>query len=274
METEIPLYELDKEGPIEFIQITDTHLVEAEDGHLLGLQTAFSLDCVLNSVKTENGPFDFFVVSGDLSQDGSITSYQRLHEELSHFAVPSFWFAGNHDDMDNMRSVAEGTEHLIPVVRSKHWQLVLLNSQVEGSVFGNLADDQLALLEAALKERPDLHTLISLHHHPIDMESKWIDNIGVKNGEKLMEIARAHDNVKCILWGHVHQDSDRIVDGIRMLSTPSTCVQFTPESEDFSVDMIAPGYRWLQLNPDGSIDTKVSRVEGIEFEIDLSVKGY
>jgi len=38
--------------------------------------------------------------------------------------------------------------------------------------------------------------------------------------------------------------------------------------------MIAPGYRWLQLNPDGSIDTKVSRVEGIEFEIDLSVKGY
>ena len=70
------------------------------------------------------------------------------------------------------------------------------------------------------------------------------------------------------------QQSDRIVDGIRMLSTPSTCVQFTPESEDFSVDMIAPGYRWLQLNPDGSIETKVSRVEGIEFEIDLSVKGY
>ena len=274
METETSLYEFDREGPIEFIQITDTHLVEAEHGHLLGLETLNSLECVLNSVKTENGPFEFFLVSGDLSQDGSVTSYQRLREALMHFAVPSFWFAGNHDVMDNMRTVAEGTEHLNSVVRTKHWQLVLLDSQVEGSVFGNLAEDQLELLENALAERPDLHTLISLHHHPIPMESTWIDTIGVKNGERLMEIATAHDNVKCILWGHVHQDSDRDYQGIRMLSTPSTCVQFTPESSDFSVDMIAPGYRWMKLNPDGTIETKVSRVEGIDFEVDLSVKGY
>lgn len=271
---ESPLYSLDNEGPIRFIQITDTHLVEAEDGHLLGLETLNSLECVLNSVKTENGPFDFFVVSGDLSQDGSIVSYQRLHESLLPFDVPSFWFAGNHDVVPNMNAVCQGTEHLENVIRSKHWQLVLLNSQVEGSVFGNLADDQFELLEKALAERPDLHTLISLHHHPIPMESGWMDKIGVKNGERLMEVARQHANVKCILWGHVHQDSDRIVDGIRMLSTPSTCVQFTPKSEDFDVDMIAPGYRRLQLNPDGTIETEMSRVEGIDFEVDLSVKGY
>ena len=59
-----------------------------------------------------------------------------------------------------------------------------------------------------------------------------------------------------------------------MLSTPSTCVQFEPESDEFSVEKIPPGYRWMQLNPDGSIDTRVSRVEGIDFEIDWSVKGY
>lgn len=271
---EIPLYSLDNEGPIQFIQITDTHLVEDVDGHLLGLETQHSLECVLNSVKTENDDFHFFVVSGDLSQDGSIASYQRLHDSLQPFDAPSFWFAGNHDDMPNMASVCEKTEHLENIIRTPHWQLVLLNSQVEGAVFGNLADDQFELLEQALLERPDLHTLISLHHHPIPMESGWMDKIGVKNGEKLMEMARRHVNVKCILWGHVHQDSDRMVDGIRMLSTPSTCVQFTPKSKDFDIDMIAPGYRRLQLNPDGSIETEMSRVEGIKFEIDLSVKGY
>lgn len=271
---EIPLYSLDNEGPIQFIQITDTHLVEEVDGHLLGLETQHSLECVLNSVKTENDAFDFFVVSGDLSQDGSVASYQRLHESLMPFDVPSFWFAGNHDVMPNMASVCQNTEHLENIIRTPHWQLVLLNSQVEGAVYGNLADDQFELLEQALIERPDLHTLISLHHHPIPMESGWMDKIGVKNGEKLMEMARKYANVKCILWGHVHQDSDRMVDGIRMLSTPSTCVQFTPKSKDFDVDMIAPGYRRLQLNPDGSIETEMSRVEGIKFEIDLSVKGY
>jgi Icc protein len=274
MEMELPLYSFDREGPIQFIQITDTHLIEAEDGQLIGLETQDSLECVLNSVKAENGPFDFFVVSGDLSQDGSMLSYQRLHEALAPFDVPSFWFAGNHDSMLNMRSISEGTEHLNNVIRTKHWQLVLLNSQVEGCVFGNLADDQFELLEAALNERPDLHTLISLHHHPIPMESGWMDKIGVKNGERLMNMVRPYDNVKCILWGHVHQESDRMVEGIRMLSTPSTCVQFTPKAVDFDVDEIAPGYRRLQLNTDGTIETAMSRVKGIEFEVDLSVKGY
>ena len=61
---------------------------------------------------------------------------------------------------------------------------------------------------------------------------------------------------------------------VRLLSTPSTCIQFEPQSEDFSIDTLAPGYRWLTLNPDGSLDTGISRVEGIEFEIDMSVKGY
>lgn len=268
------MYSLDNEGPIQFIQITDTHLLETEQGHLLGLETQYSLDCVLKTVQSENTDIDFFVVSGDLSQDGSLSSYQRLKDSLAPFKVPSFWFAGNHDEMSNMKTISQGTEHLENIIRTQHWQLVLLNSQVEGAVFGNLADDQLELLEQALADRPDLHTLVSLHHHPIAMESGWMDKIGVKNGEKLMAIARQHPNVKCILWGHVHQDSDRMVDGIRMLSTPSTCVQFLPKSEDFNVDMIAPGYRRMMLNPDGTIETKVSRVEGIKFDIDLSVKGY
>lgn len=270
----MPLYSFDREGSIQFIQITDTHLIEAEDGHLLGLETLNSLECVLNSVKADDMPFDFFVMSGDLSQDGSLLSYQRLQTALLPFNVPSFWFAGNHDCMENMQTVCQGTEHLNNIIRTKHWQLVLLDSQVEGSVFGNLSDEQFNLLETALDERPDLHTLISLHHHPIPMESGWMDRIGVKNGDRLMEIARKNSNVKCILWGHVHQESDRTVDGIRMLSTPSTCVQFKPYSEQFGVEKAAPGYRYIELHPDGTFDTEVSRVEGVEFEIDLSVKGY
>lgn len=274
MDMELLLYSLNNEGPIQFIQITDTHLVEDVDGHLLGLETQYSLECVLDRVRSENDNIDFFVMSGDLSQDGSLASYQRLHESLRPFNVPSFWFPGNHDEMTHMKTVCQNTEHLENIIRTPHWQLILLNSQVEGAVFGNLADDQFELLERALTEYPDLHTLISLHHHPIPMESNWMDKIGVKNGDKLMAIARKYANVKCILWGHVHQDSDRMVDGIRMLSTPSTCVQFMPKSKDFNIDMIAPGYRRLQLNPDGTIETDVSRVAGIEFEIDLSVKGY
>src|SRR5690606_20318060 len=115
---------------------------------------------------------------------------------------------------------------------------------------------------------------ICFHHHPLSMGSRWIDTIGLHNADELLAIVRRHNNVRCVLWGHVHQESDQIIDGVRYLSTPSTCVQFMPGSDDFAIDTLAPGYRWLDLHPDGRVDTGVSRVEDIAFDIDYSVKGY
>jgi Icc protein len=57
-------------------------------------------------------------------------------------------------------------------------------------------------------------------------------------------------------------------------STPSTCVQFKPNSKNFTIDTEGPGYRWLDLHADGSIDTGLTRIEGVNFEIDYSVRGY
>lgn len=268
------MYSLDTTSTLQLVQITDTHLNGPEDGHLLGMKTLHSMHCVLDIVRQERPQIDAILVTGDLSQDGSVRSYEHLHEALESFPCPVFWFEGNHDEPRSMQQVASGTEHLHRIIRTQHWQIILLNSQVEGAVFGHLADDQLELLETTLQERPDLHTLVSFHHHPLPMGSRWIDNIGVRNAEELLAVVRRHNNVRCVLWGHVHQESDQMIDGVRYISTPSTCVQFTPGSDEFSVDTLAPGYRWLDLHADGRIDTGVSRVEGIAFEIDYSVKGY
>ncbi|WP_430460587.1 3',5'-cyclic-AMP phosphodiesterase [Thalassolituus sp. LLYu03] len=268
------MYSLDSDDTLRLVQITDTHLNGPEDGHLLGMKTLHSMRCVLDVVRTERTQIDAILVTGDLSQDGTETAYQHLHDALIPFQCPVFWFEGNHDQPEPMQAVASGTEHLNRIIRTQHWQLILLNSQVEGAVYGRLKKDQLDLMEKALKERPDLHTLISFHHHPISMGSAWIDRIGVKNGDEFCSLIRQYDNVRAVLWGHVHQESDQMIHGVRFMSTPSTCVQFTPGSEDFSVDSLPPGYRWIDLHADGRLETGVSRVEGIEFEIDYSVKGY
>lgn len=268
------MFSLDSDDTLRLVQITDTHLNGPEDGHLLGMKTLHSMNCVLDIVRSERTAIDAMLVTGDLAQDGSEQAYRHLHNALLPFNCPVFWFEGNHDHPASMQAVAEGSEHLNRIIRTQHWQLILLNSQVEGAVYGRLKKDQLDLMEKALKERPDLHTLISFHHHPIAMGSTWIDHIGVKNGEEFCNIIRHYSNVRCVLWGHVHQESDQMINDVRFISTPSTSVQFTPKSEDFSVDTVAPGYRWLDLHADGSIDTGVSRVEGIAFEIDYSVKGY
>jgi len=268
------LYSLDTGNALRLLQITDTHLNGPEEGHLLGMKTLHSLNCVLDIVRAERPRIDAFLVTGDIAQDGSIRAYERLHKLLEPFHCPSFWLEGNHDNPRSMYSVACGTEHLERIIRTPKWQIIMLNTQVPGAVYGRLRNDQLDLLEKALKEKPDLHTLITFHHHPLNMGSEWIDRIGIKNAAEFRGLIAKHPQVRAVLWGHVHQESDQEIDGVRYLSTPSTCVQFSPQTEDFSIDTRAPGYRWLDLLDDGNIETGISRVEDIKFEIDYSVKGY
>lgn len=268
------MFSLTNQGLLRLIHITDTHLNAPEDGHLLGMKTLHSLHCVLDIVREQQPTFDAFLVTGDLSQDGSARSYQHLTDALTPFQRPAFWLAGNHDHPVNMQHAMQGSENSERVVRTATWQIVLLNSQQPGKVYGELSDTELAFLDQNLSERSDLHTLVALHHHPIDMGSRWIDNIGLKNRDRLLAVLQRHRNVKAVLWGHVHQHSDRMVDGVRMISSPSTCVQFKPHSDEFTIDNLSPAYRWLDLHDNGDINTGVQRVENIEFTIDFSVKGY
>jgi Icc protein len=72
-----------------------------------------------------------------------------------------------------------------------------------------------------------------------------------------LEIVDNSKRVRGIIWGHVHQASDRRRHGVRLMSTPSTCTQFLPNSDSFALDSRPPGYRWLNLMANGRIDTDV-----------------
>jgi Icc protein len=101
-----------------------------------------------------------------------------------------------------------------------------------------------------------------------------MEPIGLRNPEALFSVLERFPQAKALLWGHVHQDFDRTRDGLRLMASPSTCIQFAPNSEDFALDALAPGYRWLRLHDDGQLETGVSRVAADLFEVDLSGAGY
>jgi Icc protein len=63
--------------------------------------------------------------------------------------------------------------------------------------------------------------------------------------------------VRVVLGGHVHQSFEQLRNGVLMLTTPSTCAQFTPRTERCVMDLKPPGYRWLTLLPDGTVQTEV-----------------
>ncbi|AVB22289.1 MULTISPECIES: 3',5'-cyclic-AMP phosphodiesterase [Pseudomonas syringae group] len=256
------------------VQLSDSHLFAEADGALLGMSTRDSLEKVVEQVLVEQPQIDLVVASGDISQDGSVESYEAFRRISARIAAPARWFAGNHDELPQMEHVAQGEGLLDPVVDIGQWRVTLLDSAVPGSVPGLLADGQLQLLERSLREAPDRHHLVCLHHHPVAIGCDWMAPIGLRNADALFTVLDQFAQVKALLWGHVHQEFDQVRNGVRLLASPSTCIQFAPGSVDFKVDTLAPGYRWLRLHDDGRLETGVSRVVGMVFEADYGGTGY
>lgn len=256
------------------VQLSDSHLFAGADGCLLGMQTDHSLEHVIRVVADEQPKMDLVLCTGDISQDGSIASYQRFAEKVQTLGVPMRWFAGNHDERLALQQVCANTDWLESVYDLGAWRIVLLDSAVAHKVHGELAQDQLNILEQALASAGERHVLIGLHHHPVPINSRWMDKIGLHNAADMLSIISRYDNVKAVIWGHVHQEFDQQLHGVRWLAAPSTCVQFAPRSEHFAVDDQAPGYRWLRLYEDGQLQTGVARVQDMNFDVDCSASGY
>ncbi len=77
-----------------------------------------------------------------------------------------------------------------------------------------------------------------------------------------------------MLWGHVHQIFDDLRNGVKLMGTPSTCIQFNPNQDDFAIEKLPPGYRWLELMPDGRINSGVERLEKLPQGLDIGLSGY
>ena len=119
--------------------------------------------------------------------------------------------------------------------------------------------------------------MVCLHHHPIKCGSHWLDGHDLKNADALWDILHRHQNVKALVWGHIHQEYVSVhqhgEQSFPCYAPPSTCIQFKPNCYDFALDTLNPGYRWFNLYSDGRLETGVSRTSQA-FDIDMKSTGY
>jgi len=261
---------------IRILQITDTHLFSGRHETLLGVNTWASFNAVLEAIEAEQLPIDLIIATGDLAQDHSPEAYQHFAEGIARLTVPCVWLPGNHDFQPAMyetlahSGIAEAKQVLI----GEHWQLVLLDSQVAGVPHGMLSDYQLDWLEKTLAQTADRHTLVLLHHHPLPSGCSWLDQHSLRNPHALDAILQHYPLAKTLICGHIHQEMDVEWQGRRLLASPSTCVQFKPHCTNFTIDAVAPGWRWLELDENGTVQTRVQRLATRAFTPDLDSEGY
>lgn len=246
---------------LRLLQFTDTHLYGSATESLRGVQTLPALKRALACARMRDWPVDAMLVTGDIVQDDA-AGYAHFVRLFADFGVPVLCLPGNHDDPRAMRTALSEK----PFVLGGHydigaWRIVLLDSCVAGSAGGRLSAAALAELDRTLSSSAAKHALVCLHHQPVSMSSRWLDQVGLENSEEFLSVIDKHHNVRAVVWGHVHQAFDSLRKGVRLLATPSTCAQFAPRAEQFSVDFRPPAYRTFELRPDGTLVTEVVWIE-------------
>jgi len=257
---------------LSLVQGTATHLTVTETGCLLVMNTARSARTVIDAALASESA-DTILVTGDIAADGQPEAYGQL-EALLGTSVPSLWLPGNHDDVSSHKD--NYASRMKRRLRAKHWDVVMLETQVEGEVGGVLSTTELAALRSAVDDaRLANKALLVATHHPLRrLESAWLDEQSVKNASDALDILKPIADQAAVISGHVHQESDELINGVRMMTTPSTCVQFAPRSQDFALDIKDPGYRRLVLHPNARIETQVIRISDEENRPLLTSSGY
>ncbi len=267
-----------KQLPAEYLnllQLTDSHLYADPSRCLLGINTLETFDHVLAQALQETGDPDFILATGDLVHDASDSGYKRLLGRLQLTEIPTYCLPGNHDIPGKMKQILnQDNVHCIPSVQAKGWSLIFLDSTIANSDGGRIDENQLELLEVLLRAHADKHTMICLHHHPVPVGSRWMDTMVLENPDAFFKLIEANPQVQAVLCGHIHQAFDTEYRGVRLMGSPSTCVQFIPRVDDFAIDAIPPGYRWLSLQPDGTIRTGLNSLPKIPSGLDLASMGY
>jgi len=245
-------------GILRVIQVSDCHVPREPGTPYRGVSADRNLSSLLPAIRRWQP--DLLLLSGDVSEDASPASYGRVAALLSTSGAPVLALPGNHDDPALMRRYfPRGPWESPHVFSGRNWRLILLDSTRQGSVSGAFTSDRLELLDKCLHEKPDSPVMVALHHQPVPVGSLWIDRYPLEQPEAFWRVVERHPQVRCVVWGHVHQDYQATRGDILLLGSPSSVANSLPEREAFTLDLGGPACRWLELDTGGGIETGVLR---------------
>lgn len=227
------------------LQVSDCHLSADPGAEYRGGSADRNLQRLTPAVRAFDP--DRLVLTGDLSEDASTESYQRVAEWALQFDCPVAWLPGNHDDRAVMAPLFSGYGFCAgPRVEVNDWQLVLLDSARVDDPGGTLDEARLAALDDALDT---IRTGVFVHHQPIPVGAAWIDRVALRSPERLWRRLAARNAVEFVAFGHVHQRFRATEQGIECLACPSTAANSLAGRARFTPGETTPMARWFVLGP-------------------------
>jgi 3',5'-cyclic-AMP phosphodiesterase len=251
---------------LRILHLTDTHLLDASNATLFGLNTRENLQLVLAHAVRLYSDVDYLLFTGDISQTGSEQSYQIFQSIIADYDIPILCVPGNHDTPDYLNKIipSSPTESIV-CIQQDRFSIILINSWVEGAHHGIVDDRCLNQLEQYLKSSQSEFNILAIHHPPAHINSKWLDELGLKNQSDLLQIIDSNPKPSILLSGHIHQQLDIQLNHLRLLATPSTCHQFENCSDKRQhQDLSQAAFRYIKISLPRQIETTVHFVESDE----------
>ena len=246
------------------IQLSDLHLVSPGKLTSKVLDTNAILEETINEILSKKdyfGQIDGLVVTGDISDDGSMESYLSAYQKLSKLNVPILVIPGNHDLRDPMRKVfhenvqfSKNSSQFDWVFKFDETLIIGLDTLVEGENFGFLEEKSLDFLSHQLSNNSGSDLVLLIHHPPIKTGIYFMDQIGLTNTSDLSECLKATDRPIKILCGHVHGVYHGLLGIHPVVSAPSICSAFEFNRQEFApvgFNKGPTGYAYLETSSNG-----------------------
>ena len=199
-----------------FIQISDSHI--DDDKLVMGVDTQANLSAIVNNIS--NHYYDALLISGDLSQNGTLESYQKLQKILKPIEKKIYVLPGNHDDLSNLSQIFNESYMRNFIIDC--WEIITIDSVQAGKESGRLNDGQLYFLSQQISSSSAKYIILCLHHPPVSMQSDWDDEMSLENPDDFFSVIDKFDNIKAVMWGHSHQCSEFNRKDMKLFSCPST----------------------------------------------------
>jgi Icc protein len=192
-------------------QISDLHFLPAGILAFGKVDVAGCLERAIAHLNAFDPAPDLVLITGDLTNDGDEATYDQLAAMLDRLVAPYYPLIGNHDPRETTRRAfahlgcLPSRGRLCYTVDDLPIRIVALDSMVERRPYGTLGPEQLAWLDARLKQRPRKPTLVALHHPPIKTGIGHMDWSMLRDADDLAAVIGRHPQVERVLCGHVHR---------------------------------------------------------------------
>lgn len=215
----------------QLLQLTDCHLLPEPTALYRGVQPYHQLARLLAHYRQQPMPL---VLTGDIAEDHSAQSYQRLHDLLHDWPAPVYLLPGNHDDLALMQRVLNQPPFVFAHrVDAGAWAFLMLDSQSDTPA-GAFDEARQAQLTASLAATAAQKVWLFCHHHPKPIGG-IIDTMGQQDAVALNALLDAHPHVKGLSHGHCHHGYVKQQAQWQIVGCAATSIQYLPRPEWVSV---------------------------------------